>query len=128
MAYLDRDDVTIYYESSGSGSPMLLSHGSTSHMWEGQVAAFGDEHKVVAWDMRGHGKTDSPDDQGLYSETATVEDMAAILDAAGETSAIIGGHSLGGYMSLAFYLKYPERTRALMLFDTGPGVQEPQGS
>jgi pimeloyl-ACP methyl ester carboxylesterase len=39
---------------------------------------------------------------------------------------VIGGLSLGGYMSLAFYLKYPQMTRALMLFDTGPGYRNPQ--
>lgn len=128
MAHLNRDGVQIYYEQHGDGPPILLSHGysSTTHMWEGQVEAFSDRYKVISWDMRGHGQTDSPGDQKQYSEAASVDDMAAVLDAAGEESAIIGGLSLGGYMSLAFYLKHPERTKALMLFDTGPGYKNPQ--
>jgi pimeloyl-ACP methyl ester carboxylesterase len=52
--------------------------------------------------------------------------MAAILDAEGVDTAIVGGLSLGGYMSLAFNLKYPQRVSALMLFDTGPGYNNPK--
>src|SRR5690606_32356768 len=84
-------------------------------------------YRVITWDMRGHGQSDSPEDQAAYSEAATVADMAAILDACGIERAVIGGLSLGGYMSLAFHLAYPERVRALMLFDTGPGDRNPKG-
>jgi pimeloyl-ACP methyl ester carboxylesterase len=128
MPYVDRDGVQVYYESHGSGPAVLLSHGysSTSHMWAGQVEALAGDYHVITWDMRGHGKTDSPEDRAAYSEQATVEDMAAILRACGEPRAVIGGLSLGGYMSLAFYLAHPEMTRALMLFDTGPGYRNPK--
>jgi pimeloyl-ACP methyl ester carboxylesterase len=63
----------------------------------------------------------------MYSETHTLEDMAAILDEAEVTQAVVGGLSLGGYMSLAFHLAYPDRVRGLMLFDTGPGYRNPEG-
>jgi len=49
--------------------------------------------------------------------------MAAILDAAGVEKAVVGGLSLGGYLSLEFHLRHPERVAALMLFDTGPGFK-----
>ncbi|MEM7016885.1 MAG: alpha/beta hydrolase [Pseudomonadota bacterium] len=126
MAYIDRDGVNIYYEVHGEGTPILLSHGysSTAQMWEPQLEALGKTHQLIAWDMRGHGQSDSPEDQSLYSEAATVEDMASILDALEIEKAIIGGLSLGGYMSLAFNLKYPERVQALLLFDTGPGYKK----
>ena len=52
--------------------------------------------------------------------------MAAVLDACAIERAIIGGLSLGGVMSLAFHLAYPERVRALLLFDTGPGFRNPE--
>jgi pimeloyl-ACP methyl ester carboxylesterase len=128
MPYIDRDGVKVYYESEGSGPAVLLSHGysATSGMWKGQIAALKDRYRVIAWDMRGHGQTDSPADQAQYTEDASVDDMAAILKALGLDQAVIGGLSLGGYMSLAFYLKYPQMTRALMLFDTGPGYRNPQ--
>ena len=129
MATIERDGVEIYYEAQGSGPAVLLSHGygATSQMWAGQLPALATEWRVIAWDMRGHGRSGSPEDASLYSEAETVADMAAILDAEGAEEAVIGGLSLGGYMSLAFQLEHPERTRALMLFDTGPGYNNPKG-
>jgi pimeloyl-ACP methyl ester carboxylesterase len=79
---------------------------------------------LILWDMRGHGQSDYPNDPLAYSEALTVADMAALLDAAGAGHAIVGGLSLGGYMSLAFYRTYPERVRALLIIDTGPGFKK----
>src|SRR6266852_9654205 len=74
--------------------------------------------------MRGHGRSDYPDDASAYSEALTVADIAALLDAVGAESAIVGGLSLGGYMSLAFYRAHPQRVRALLIIDTGPGFKK----
>jgi len=125
MAYLNRDGVRIYYEASGEGRPLLLTHGfgASSQMWAHQRAAFGERFKLIVWDMRGHGRSDYPADEAQYSEQATVADMGALLDAHGAERAIIGGLSLGGYMSLAFHLAFPERTQALLIIDTGPGYK-----
>jgi len=125
MATLDRNGVGIHYEVYGSGPAILLTHGfsSTAEMWKGQIEPLAKDHTLILWDMRGHGETDSPDDAALYSEEATVADMAALLDAAGAKSAIVGGLSLGGYMSLAFHRVHPERVRALLIIDTGPGFK-----
>jgi pimeloyl-ACP methyl ester carboxylesterase len=125
MPFVDCNGVKIYYETHGDGPPLLLSHGysASSHMWAGQIDAFSRKYKLILWDMRGHGRSDYPEDQSQYSEEATVDDMAAVLDAVSAQTAIIGGLSLGGYMSLAFHCKYPERTRALLIIDTGPGYK-----
>jgi pimeloyl-ACP methyl ester carboxylesterase len=129
MSYLDRDGVSIYYEQHGAGPSVLLSHGysASARMWQGQMDALSDTYHVIAWDMRGHDRSDSPDDPSLYSHEATIHDMAAVLDACGVGRAIIAGLSLGGFMSLAFYLAHPARTEALMLFDTGPGYKRDDG-
>ena len=89
MPKINRDGVEIYYEVHGSGPPLLLTHGysSTSQMWQGQVEALSKQHKLVLWDMRGHGRSDYPDDASAYSEALTVADMAALLDAIGANSA-----------------------------------------
>jgi pimeloyl-ACP methyl ester carboxylesterase len=125
MAKLDRAGVKIHYEVHGSGPTLLLSHGysSTCRMWDGQIAALKDRYQVVVWDMRGHGDSDYPADPDLYSAALTVGDMAALLDVVGARTAIVAGLSLGGYMSLAFHAAHPDRVRALMLFDTGPGFK-----
>ena len=126
MPKIDRNGVKIYYELHGDGPPLLLTHGysSTSAMWQGQVEALARRYKLVLWDMRGHGQSDYPEDPAAYSEALTVGDMAALLDEIGAKSAIVGGLSLGGYMSLAFYRAYPERVEALLIIDTGPGFKK----
>jgi len=126
MPYLNRDGVKIYYEERGSGPAVLLTHGysASARMWKGQMEALTDRYHLIALDMRGHDRSDSPEDLALYSHELTIGDMAAVLDACGVKRAVIGGLSLGGFMSAAFHLVHPERTIALMLFDTGPGYKK----
>jgi pimeloyl-ACP methyl ester carboxylesterase len=73
--------------------------------------------------MRGHGQTESPDDPAQYSTPLIVSDMRALLVHCGVERAVVGGLSLGGYVSLAFYLKHPEMVRALVICDSGPGYR-----
>jgi pimeloyl-ACP methyl ester carboxylesterase len=126
MPKLNRDGVNIYYEVHGSGPTILLTHGysATAQMWKGQIEPLSKNHTLVTWDMRGHGHSDYPTDQAAYSGEATVADMAALLDAVGARKAIVGGLSLGGYMSLAFHRAHPERVDALLIIDTGPGFKK----
>ena len=126
MPKIDRDGVKIHYEVHGDGPPLILTHGysSTSAMWQGQVAALSKHHRLILWDMRGHGQSDYPEDPRAYSEALTVGDIAALLDTVGARKAIVGGLSLGGYMSLAFYRAHPERVSALLIIDTGPGFKK----
>jgi pimeloyl-ACP methyl ester carboxylesterase len=128
MTNLNRDGINIHYEVHGTGPVILLSHGysATSEMWRGQIEPLSREHTLLLWDMRGHGLSDYPVDPAAYSEAATVADMAALLDAVGARSGIVGGLSLGGYMSLAFHKAYPERVKALLIIDTGPGYRSDQ--
>jgi pimeloyl-ACP methyl ester carboxylesterase len=125
MAKLERDGVQLYYEAHGEGPALLLTHGfsATCQMWKGQIDVLAPHFTVITWDMRGHGQSDYPADLTAYSEEATVADIAALLDQVGAQSAVIGGLSLGGYMSLAFHRSHPERTRALLIVDTGPGYK-----
>lgn len=126
MPKIDRNGIKLHYEVHGSGPVLILTHGysSTSAMWQGQIDALSKHHKLVLWDMRGHGQSDYPDDPSAYSEAHTVADMAALLDEVGARRAIVGGLSLGGYMSLAFYRVHPERVSALLIIDTGPGFKK----
>src|SRR5581483_1688830 len=97
MPKLRRGSVEIYYEVHGEAGPfLLLTHGysATAHMWLPQIEALSHKHRLVLWDMRGHGQSDYPADEAEYSEAATVGDIAAILDAVGAETAIVGGLSL----------------------------------
>src|SRR5215475_12512555 len=126
MPKIDRNGVKIHYEVHGSGPPLLLTHGYsvTSEMWKGQIEALSRNHTLVLWDLRGHGQSDYPEDDAAYSAAETIGDMTALLDQIGAKRAVIGGLSLGGYMSLAFYRAHPERTSALLIIDTGPGFRK----
>ena len=126
MPYIQGDGVRLYYEDHGRGPAVLLTHGYTAtlRMWDPQVEELANNYRLIGWDMRGHGESDSPADPSAYSHDATVADMAAVLDACGVQRAVVGGLSLGGFMSLVFYLAFPERVDALMLFDTGPGYKK----
>jgi pimeloyl-ACP methyl ester carboxylesterase len=125
---LRRDGVALHYETHGSVSErpaLLLTHGyaASTLMWAPNVPALAADRRVVAWDLPGHGRSASPDDPAAYSEAAALADMAAVLDACGLARAVLVGMSLGGYLSLAFLARHPERVAALVLVDTGPGFK-----
>jgi pimeloyl-ACP methyl ester carboxylesterase len=117
--------IEIEYQDGGQGSPVLLGHGysATGRMWDGQRAALGDRYRVISWDMRGHGQSESPDDPAQYSAALTVADMLALLEHCRVERAVVGGLSLGGYVALAFYRAHPEIVRALVICDSGPGYR-----
>jgi pimeloyl-ACP methyl ester carboxylesterase len=132
MDSLERDGATIAYEIHGAPStrlPLLLTHGfgASSAMWVPNLPALAEDRQVITWDVRGHGGSTASDEPGRYTQAASVDDMAAVLDAVGAPQAAVGGLSLGGYLSLAFHLAHPDRVGALLLFDTGPGYRDDEG-
>ncbi len=125
MAHATLNGIEVEYDVTGTGPAVLLSHGydETGRMWRGQQAALGERYRLITWDMRGHGGTDGGHDPAQYSLDATVEDIRALLRHVGEERAVIGGLSLGGYVSLAFYGAHPDMVRALVICDSGPGYR-----
>lgn len=129
MPDLERAGARIHYDVHGTASartPLLLTHGygGSARMWQPNLPALSAGRQVVTWDIRGHGQSSAPDDPSHYSQDESVADMAAILDVCGADRAVVGGLSLGGYLSLAFHLAHTERVAALLLFDTGPGFKK----
>jgi pimeloyl-ACP methyl ester carboxylesterase len=117
--------IEIDYEDGGRGPAVLLSHSysATGRMWAPQRPALEPRYRLITWDMRGHGQTESPADPTRYSEAFTVDDMRGLLLHLGVDRAVIGGLSLGGTMSLAFHRRHPEMVRALVICDSGPGYR-----
>lgn len=115
----------IHREVTGQGPVVLLTHGfgATAHMFDRTVAALARDHTAVAWDMRGHGRSEVLDDPSAYSVAASLRDMATLLDQAGADRAVLLGHSLGGYLSLEYALAHPSQVAGLVLVDTGPGFR-----
>ena len=128
MAYISNQGVELYYQDQGNKNAkttLLLSHGyaASSAMWKNQIEFLADQYRIISWDMRGHGRSQSPDDPSLYSAELTLQDITCILDACDVEKAVVGGHSLGGYMSFLFNIHYGQRVKGLMFFNTGPGFR-----
>jgi len=122
------DGATLYVEAHGTGVPVVLSPGycQTLENFRPQVDPLvGAGHRVVLWDYRGHGRSESPEALSAYSMTQVVDDLARVLDAvAPGEPAVLGGLSFGGLASLHFALAHPSRVRALLLFASGPGFKK----
>jgi len=117
--------VELNYEVHGDGYPLVLAHGFTASMdmWDEQMPAFAKKYRVVVCDSRGHGASEAPGDLAQYDLWTCVEDQRALMDHLDIREAYVGGLSMGGMIAMRFALKYPERVRALLLCDTGPGLQ-----
>jgi pimeloyl-ACP methyl ester carboxylesterase len=122
--------IDIYYEDSGSGFPIVLTHGfsDSAALWNHNVPALtGAGYRVITWDMLGHFRTSAPKEFERYTQDAVVDDLRALVDHLGVKRAVFGGHSLGGYTSMRFWEKYPSYVTTLILSGTGPGYRNPEG-
>jgi pimeloyl-ACP methyl ester carboxylesterase len=126
MTVAELNGIEIGYDVAGSGPAVLFTHGyqASRRMWSAQAEALKDRYTAITWDLRGHGESGTPDDPSRYSHELMLGDMNALLDVVGADSAVLVGHSLGGYASLLFRLQHPERVRALVLFGSGPGYRD----
>ncbi|MBI4302458.1 MAG: alpha/beta fold hydrolase [Chloroflexi bacterium] len=119
--------VELYYEVHGQGYPVVLINGftGTTEGWTPQIAPLSSKYRLILHDVRGHGRSESPPSADAYSPDIVAEDLRQLLDTLGVKEAVVGGLSMGGYLSLRFHLRYPERVAALILADTGPGYRNP---
>ena len=110
------------YDVRGAGAPVLLLHAFPlgMAMWEPQVRALAERHRVVRFDARGFGG--SPPGDGLLSMERIAEDAVALLDHLGLSPAAVCGLSMGGYAAFALWRRHPDRVRALVLADTRAGA------
>jgi len=111
-------DINMYYEVQGEGDPLVLIHGLTlDHLsWSFQTQAFSEKYRVVTFDNRGVGRSDSPDMP--YTTEMMADDLAGLLDLLEIEKANILGLSLGGMIAQEFALKYPQRVDRLILAAT----------
>ncbi len=110
--FLETNGARLYYEVEGSGEPVVLIHAGVANlrMWDADVAALRDAYRVIRYDTRGYGRTET--DAVEFSNRA---DIAALLDHLGEESAHVVGFSRAGSIALDFALEYPDRVRSLVV-------------
>lgn len=102
----------------GMGLPIVLIHGFglNRSIWKAMAENYLSEHTVILPDLRGHGESQAP--TGAYSMDVLAEDLSALLDFLNYEKAVICGHSMGGYVTLAFAEKFPKRLSGLGLITT----------
>lgn len=118
MTFISIEDIQMAYTDTGIGRPLVLIHGYPFNrsLWDEQVNALTHSYRVIVPDLRGFGETDAS--AGPATMNRMAQDVARLLDHLEISQAAVGGLSMGGYVTLAFYKQFPSRVRALILADT----------
>jgi pimeloyl-ACP methyl ester carboxylesterase len=117
VAFAPAGGTSLYYQLSGSGEPLVLVHGSwvDHHTWDAVVGLLADSFTVLAYDRRGHGRSDRPDGQGSIREDAA--DLAALIEAHDLAPAHVAANSWGGTIALRLASDRPELFRNLVVHE-----------
>ena len=110
--------ISMAYHEQGSGVPVVFLHAFplSRMMWAPQETALASQFRIITIDLRGHGGSDAP--LWHYSLDQAADDVRGLLDYLSIRQAIFVGLSMGGYILFAFYRKYAEYVKGLVLADT----------
>jgi pimeloyl-ACP methyl ester carboxylesterase len=116
----------IYYSDIGEGHPIILLHGylESSDIWSGFADKLARSFRVITVDLPGHGQS------SIYMECHTMEFLASVIkglvDCLNISRVFLAGHSLGGYITLAFLEQYPDLLSGYCLFHSHPFADSPE--
>ena len=117
------DDLQLHHTITGSGPSVVFTHGwlNTGDVWNGTVEALDGSARALTWDLRGHGSSGTAE-PGEYERAIALDDLSRMVKAVGEPAVLVG-HSLGGYMALAYAIERPADVAGLVLVAAGPGFR-----
>ncbi|QSQ19043.1 alpha/beta fold hydrolase [Pyxidicoccus parkwayensis] len=123
MPMLPLEGVSLYCDTAGDGTPVLLLHGlgSSGRDWELVKPRLAARHRVLIPDARGHGRSETP--PGKYGVPLFARDIAALCDALSLRRVHVVGLSMGGMMGLQLAVDRPELVRSLVIINSGPEVK-----
>ena len=123
MPFADVGGVKLFYEETGQGAPLIFVHefAGDYQSWHLQVRFFARRYRTIAYNARGYPPSDAPEDPTAYSQDQAADDIRGLLDPLGIRKAHICGLSMGGYATLHFGLRYPERALSLVVAGAGYG-------
>lgn len=114
----------LFYQDRGRGEPIVFLHcwATNSSLWRHQLDYFSKNHRCIATDYFGHGRTGGT--YRSYHPEVFATHLRELLKKLklGDKRPVLVGHSLGGMVAMCYTLKYPERVRAMVLTDTTPGL------
>lgn len=115
MDTLEINGIRLAYDRRGKGKPLVLLHGYPldHHLWDEVVPLLEDQFDIILPDLRGFGRSSTLD--SFYTMEDIASDIVGLLDSLGIQKAAIVGHSMGGYVALAFARLYPGRVTGLGL-------------
>lgn len=118
MSFITHKGIRIFWEEQGAGTPILLvmGHRYSSALWYPVLKALSAKHRVISFDNRGTGRTDSASG---FSVSDMADDALAVLDAAGIDRAHIYGVSMGGIIVQDIAIRHPERVLSMIVGCSG---------
>jgi pimeloyl-ACP methyl ester carboxylesterase len=122
------DGVKLYFEETGSGKLVVFVHefAANYQSWEHQMRHFGRRYRCVAFAARGYPPSDIPERPNSYSQHRAADDIAAIIKHLGESKGHIVGLSMGGFATLHFGFRHPDKARSLCIGGCGYGAEPNQ--
>jgi pimeloyl-ACP methyl ester carboxylesterase len=118
MDSIDVNGIRFAYDRHGKGTPLVLLHGYPldHRLWDDVVPLLEDQFDIILPDLRGFGESTTVD--SFYTMEDIASDIAGLLDYLGIQKTAIAGHSMGGYVALAFARVYPGRVTGLGLISS----------
>src|SRR5947209_17886601 len=129
MPFATTDDgVRLHYEETGTGTPMIFVHefAGDHRAWEMQLRHFGQRYRAITYAARGYPPSDVPDDVSKHSQARAADDIAAVLDHLRIDKAHVVGLSMGGFATLHFGFRHPQRALSLCVAGCGYGAEPAQ--
>lgn len=127
MTTMTLGEITIGFDDVGDGEPLVFVHGHPfdRSMWDSQLDAFSDRHRVIAADLRGYGESTVV--PGTTPLGTFADDIAALLEHLAIDRAVLCGLSMGGQIVMEFVRRLPDRVRGLVLADTSAAAETAEG-